>query len=153
MSGVALNRAACIGGGVIGAGWIARLLLAGVDVDVFDPAPDAQRIVAEVLANAQRAAGKLLDAPLPAPGQLRFADTLEQAVAGAQLIQESVPERLDLKRAVLQAIDAHASPDVWTRNPSPSTGPSTRPSAPPSTRQARISSAAIRMAQNFPWRR
>lgn len=112
MSGVALNRAACIGGGVIGAGWIARLLLAGVDVDVFDPAPDAQRIVAEVLANAQRAAGKLLDAPLPAPGQLRFADTLEQAVAGAQLIQESVPERLDLKRAVLQAIDAHASPDA-----------------------------------------
>lgn len=67
MSGVALNRAACIGGGVIGAGWIARLLLAGVDVDVFDPAPDAQRIVAEVLANAQRAAGKLLDAPRPPP--------------------------------------------------------------------------------------
>ena len=31
-----ISRAACIGGGVIGGGWIARLLLAGVDVRVFD---------------------------------------------------------------------------------------------------------------------
>jgi carnitine 3-dehydrogenase len=35
------KTAACIGGGVIGAGWVARLLLAGVDVAVHDPGPDA----------------------------------------------------------------------------------------------------------------
>ena len=112
VSGVKLSKAACVGGGVIGAGWIARLLLAGVDVDVFDPAPDAQRIVAEVLANAERATAALLNTPLPERGRLRFADSLEQAVADAQLIQESVPERLDLKHRVLQAIDAAASPDA-----------------------------------------
>lgn len=43
------KRAACIGGGVIGAGWVARLVLAGVDVTVHDPAPDAERVVREVL--------------------------------------------------------------------------------------------------------
>ena len=112
MSDVNVSKAACIGGGVIGAGWIARLLLAGVDVDVFDPSPDAQRVVGEVLANARRATTALLNAPLPTPGTLRFADTLEQAVAGAQLVQESVPERLDLKHRVLQAIDAAAAPDA-----------------------------------------
>ena len=33
----------CIGGGVIGAGWAARLIENGIDVAIFDPAPDAER--------------------------------------------------------------------------------------------------------------
>ena len=37
-----IKRAAIIGGGVIGAGWIARLIENGVVVSVFDPAPDAK---------------------------------------------------------------------------------------------------------------
>jgi carnitine 3-dehydrogenase len=39
-----ISSAACIGGGVIGGGWVARLLLAGVDVKVFDPHPEAERV-------------------------------------------------------------------------------------------------------------
>lgn len=112
MSIQTLQKAACIGGGVIGAGWVARLLLSGVDVDVHDPGPEAERIVAEVLANATRALSGLLDAPLPAPGRLRFCPSLEEAVSGAGLIQESVPERLELKRRVLAAIDAAAPADA-----------------------------------------
>ncbi|WFR98962.1 carnitine 3-dehydrogenase [Rhizobium tumorigenes] len=107
-----INRAACIGGGVIGGGWIARFLLAGIDVKVFDPHPDAQRIVGEVLANAERAYAMLTGAPLPARGQLTFTASLEEAVADADWIQESVPERLDLKRGVLNQIDAAARPDA-----------------------------------------
>ncbi|MDQ0347998.1 carnitine 3-dehydrogenase [Ancylobacter vacuolatus] len=103
-----ISRAACIGGGVIGGGWIARFLLAGIDVNVFDPHPDAQRIVAEVLANAERAYGLLTGAPLPKRGRLTFCASLEEAVAGAEWVQESVPERLDLKRRVLAEIDAAA---------------------------------------------
>ncbi|QHW29078.1 carnitine 3-dehydrogenase (plasmid) [Rhizobium leguminosarum bv. viciae 248] len=107
-----INKAACIGGGVIGGGWIARFLLAGIDVNVFDPHPEASRIVGEVLVNAEKAYAMLTGAPLPPRGRLTFCTTLEEAVAGADWIQESVPERLDLKRGVLTEIDAVARPDA-----------------------------------------
>ncbi len=106
------RKAACIGGGVIGAGWVARLLLAGVDVAVFDPGPEAERIVGEVVANAERAFTRLVSAPLPPQGQLTFAASIEAAVEGADFVQESVLERLALKRDVLRAIDAAAGPEV-----------------------------------------
>lgn len=103
-----ISRAACIGGGVIGGGWIARFLFAGIDVKVFDPHPEAQRIVGEVIANAERAYGLLTNVPLPPRGRLTFCASLAEAVADAQWVQESVPERLDLKHRVLAEIDAAA---------------------------------------------
>ena len=105
-----ISSAACIGGGVIGGGWIARFLMAGVDVRVFDPHPEAERIVGEVIANAERAYGLLTKAPLPARGRLTFSANLADAVSGAEWVQESVPERLDLKRSVLGEIDAACPP-------------------------------------------
>lgn len=107
-----VRKMAAIGGGVIGGGWIARFLLNGIDVAVHDPHPDAARIVREVLENARRAYGKLLLAPLCPEGRLTFHDSLEEAVEGAEYIQESVPERLDLKHAVLARIEAAADPDA-----------------------------------------
>jgi carnitine 3-dehydrogenase len=112
LSQKALSKAACIGGGVIGAGWVARLLLNGIDVDVYDPAPETRRMVEEVLANARSALAALTAAPLPAEGKLRFAGSIAEAVAGSGLVQESVPERMDLKRRVLTEIDAAAPPDA-----------------------------------------
>jgi len=102
-----IRQAACIGGGVIGAGWVARLLLNGIDVALFDPAPDAARKVEAVMAGARRAYGSMTDT-LPAEGRLTVAASLEDAVKDADFIQESVPERLDLKHEVLAEIDAHA---------------------------------------------
>jgi carnitine 3-dehydrogenase len=103
---------ALLGGGIIGGGWAARFLLNGVDVRLFDPAPEAERVVGEVLANARRALRRLTLAPLPAEGTLTRAATAEEAVAGAELVQESAPEREDLKRAVLAAASRAAGPDV-----------------------------------------
>ncbi len=100
-----ISKAACVGGGVIGGGWIARFLLAGVDVKVFDPHSEAERVVGEVIANAERAYALLTDAPLPPKGRLTFCARLADAVADAEWVQESVPERLDLKRRVLVEID------------------------------------------------
>lgn len=105
-----ITKAACIGGGVIGGAWAARFLLAGIDVNMFDPHPEATRIVGEVLANAERAYAMLTMAPLPAKGKLTFVKSIEEAVEGADWIQESVPERVDLKRNVITQIDAAASP-------------------------------------------
>jgi len=103
-------KAAIIGGGVIGGGWAARFLLNGWDVALFDPDPQSERKIGEVLANARRSLPALYDRPLPAEGRLCSCGTLEEAVDGADWVQESVPERLDLKRRVLGAIRA-ATPD------------------------------------------
>ena len=64
--------AAIIGGGVIGGGWAARFLLMGWDVRVFDPDPEAERKIAEVLANARRSLPGLSDVALPTEGKLSF---------------------------------------------------------------------------------
>ncbi|MEM9579960.1 MAG: carnitine 3-dehydrogenase [Pseudomonadota bacterium] len=103
------KTAAIIGGGVIGGGWAARFLLAGWDVRIFDTDPEAERKIAEVLSNARRSAPGLNDAPLPEEGNLSFHKEMAEAVAGACWIQESVPERLDLKQKVYQSLQAHCS--------------------------------------------
>lgn len=107
-----IQKAACIGGGVIGGAWAARFVLAGIDVSIFDPHPEAERIIGEVMANAERAYGMLTMAPLPPKGKLTFCKSVEEAVQGADWIQESVPERLELKRGVITQIDAAASPSA-----------------------------------------
>jgi carnitine 3-dehydrogenase len=103
---------ALLGAGVIGAGWAARLVHNGVDVVIHDPDPEGQRKVGEVLANAERAYRKLTLAPLPERGAVRFAATLEEAVAAADFVQESAPEREDLKRRVLAAASRAAGTEV-----------------------------------------
>ncbi|MBU6191513.1 MAG: carnitine 3-dehydrogenase, partial [Betaproteobacteria bacterium] len=85
------RRAAIIGGGVIGGGWAARFLLNGWDVAVFDPDPEAERKLGEVLANARRSLPGLYDAAMPAEGRLTYHPRIEDAVAGAEWVQESVP--------------------------------------------------------------
>jgi len=107
-----VGRAACIGGGVIGAGWAARLLWNGIDVAVYDPDPAAARRLGEVLANAERALGALTSAPPPPKGRLAFAPSLADAVRDAGFVQESAPEHESLKRRLLAEIDAHARPDA-----------------------------------------
>lgn len=107
-----IQQTACIGGGVIGGAWAARFVLNGLDCRLFDPHPETRRIVGEVLDNARRATAKLYKNPLPAEGSLTFADSLEEAVEGADLIQESVPERLELKQKVHMQIDAAAPEDA-----------------------------------------
>ena len=103
---------AAIGGGVIGGGWIARFLLNGHDVNVYDPHPDARRLVGEVIANAERSLRRMTLAPLPPKGRLSFVSTVEEAVRDADYIQESVPERLDLKLKIFAEIEKYAKTDA-----------------------------------------
>lgn len=106
------QTASIIGGGVIGGGWAARFLLSGWNVQVFDPDPDAERKIGEVLDNARRSLPGLSDVALPEEGRLSFHDTIADAVDGAIWIQESVPERLDLKLKVYAELQAACAVDA-----------------------------------------
>ncbi|MBA3908286.1 MAG: carnitine 3-dehydrogenase [Rhodobacter sp.] len=105
------RKAAIIGGGVIGGGWTARFVLNGWDVNVFDPAPGAERNVEIMLANARLAVPSLSDGPMPPEGRVCFSATMAEALEGAEYVQESVSERLELKHAVYAQMQ-QASPDI-----------------------------------------
>ncbi len=105
-------RVGLLGGGVIGAGWAARFLLNGHDVVMYDPDPEASRKVGEVLANATRATTKLVMTPLPPLGTLTFVATPEEAATGVEFVQESAPERMELKQELLARASRVAGPDV-----------------------------------------
>lgn len=106
------KTAAIIGGGVIGGAWAARFLLNGWDVRLFDPDAEAERKMAEVLDNARHALPMLYETALPAEGTLSHVATIAEAVTGVDWIQESVPERLDLKHKVFAEIEAAAAADT-----------------------------------------
>ena len=107
-----MKTAAIIGGGVIGGGWAARFLLNGWNVRVFDPDPEAERKIGEVLGNARRSLPGLGNVALPAEGALSFHDTVSDAVEGAFWVQESVPERLDLKQRVYAQLMEACGPEA-----------------------------------------
>ena len=98
------RKAAIIGGGVIGGGWAARFVLNGWDVAVFDPDPEAERKIGEVLANARAALPALADVPMPPEGRLTFAGSITEALEGAEYAQESVSENLALKHRIFAQI-------------------------------------------------
>ena len=101
------QQVSIIGAGVIGAAWAARWLLRGSDVAIYDPSPETERTVTEVLENARYAWQRLDTAP-ESEGSLSFSKSLGDAVDGAQLIQESTPEDLNFKKSIFAQIESCA---------------------------------------------
>jgi carnitine 3-dehydrogenase len=108
MSNGQKSKAGLLGGGVIGGGWAARFALNGWDVNLFDPDPQAQRKVDEMLSNARASFSKLVRTSLPAEGKITVVTSVEEAVKDAEFVQESAPERIELKRSLLAQADATA---------------------------------------------
>jgi carnitine 3-dehydrogenase len=111
-TGAPLRRVGLLGGGVIGGGWAARFLLNGIDVVMYDPDPEAERRVGEVMANARRALTKLVMPALPREGTLTFVATPEEAATDVDFVQESAPERMELKQELLRRASAVAPAHV-----------------------------------------
>ncbi len=131
---------AIVGAGVIGAGWAAHFLRMGLDVTAWDPAPGAADRLARFVAAAWPALERLgpgtrlkaLEAmaagrPLAgtsvgleglglrdgaSPDRLAFAGSLAGAVGEAGFVQESAPEVLAAKIALLAELDALTPADV-----------------------------------------
>ena len=107
-----IGQAALVGGGVIGAGWAARLALNGIPVRVYDPDPAASARIDATLARAARAYRRMTLVHRPDPAPVVVTTDLAAAVAEADLVQENGPERYDVKAEILAAVSAAARPDA-----------------------------------------
>lgn len=105
-----VRTVACIGAGVIGGGWAAYFLARGFRVRAWDPGPDAEQRLRTIVAAAWPALTELGLAPGASMDNLVVTADLTAAVGTADLVQESAPEELGLKRTLLADIDA-ATPE------------------------------------------
>jgi carnitine 3-dehydrogenase len=101
-----------LGTGVIGAGWAARALHFGIDVLAADVNAKMESWLRGAVETAQQALSRLTLAPLPSPGRLEFTTNLETMERRADLIQENIPESLELKQRVLAEASTRAPGDV-----------------------------------------
>ena len=103
-------KVAVVGTGVIGSGWITRMLAHGNEVIATDPSEGAyERMLAQVKQNWPYAEqmGLADNASLE---NLTFTTDLKEAVKEVEHIQENVPEVEEIKDTVLREIDFYASP-------------------------------------------
>ena len=111
-----IKRVACVGGGVIGSSWAIQFAMKGLDVALYD-------INAEQLDKSQAQMHKSLDAleqfnaitperRAEITQRVQLTTSMERAVTGAQFIQESGPERLEIKRSILAQVEQFAAPDA-----------------------------------------
>ena len=107
-----VTRVASLGAGPIGAGWTAHFLARGYDVTAYihDPAErDALMAVVETgwrsLTDLGLAEGASLD-------RLTVTSDLAEAVTGAGFIQESAPERPEIKQALYKTLGKLVPADV-----------------------------------------
>jgi 3-hydroxyacyl-CoA dehydrogenase len=106
---------ACVGAGLIGRAWSIVFARAGHDVRLWDENPDAphaaRTFAAEMLPELERLS--LIDcASDEALARIHPVATLEEALEGAEHVQESTFEEIAVKRAIFAKLDAIADPDT-----------------------------------------
>ena len=110
-----VSNIAVVGAGTIGASWAAWFLARGCSVAVTDPDPARGDFVRAYVTRAWEALraigasreGEEADEALV---RLGFSASLEQALDGAEMVQEQALERLELKQDLLKRIDAALPP-------------------------------------------
>lgn len=104
-----------IGAGLVGAGWAIAFARAGLAVRIYDANPqvaaDAIPWAGDQLAALHRH-GLIVEPPEDVKARLVIAHSLEEALEGAAWAQESVLERVEIKRKLLTDIDAVADAQV-----------------------------------------
>lgn len=98
-----IRHTAVVGLGVIGAGWVAQFLGAGLLVRCYDASGKASAALTPFLTGALGSASTW-------QARLHIAHDLQDAVRGVDLVQENGPEAPHLKRPLIEAIDAAADP-------------------------------------------
>src|SRR6195256_1837062 len=107
-----IRRIAIIGTGVIGASWSSLFLAKGLQVTATDIAPKAEAALRKFVETAWPALKRLGLSPGASQSNLTFTADLAQALAGADLVQENGPERIDFKQKLYGQLDELLPPDV-----------------------------------------
>jgi carnitine 3-dehydrogenase len=108
-----VHRVGVIGAGTIGASWAAYFLARGMEVQAWDPAPDAEAALRAFVAEAWPTLDGLdVVADGASPDRLTFHAGPAAAVDGVEFVQESAPEKLDVKRTLYAEIDTVLPGDV-----------------------------------------
>ena len=106
---------AIVGAGLVGAGWAVVYARAGLRVKMFDANPEVTRkavpLIAGQLAGLKKH-GLIEEEPAAILARISTASTLAEAIEGVAYVQESVLERVDVKRQLMIDIDAIASSDL-----------------------------------------
>jgi 5-formyl-3-hydroxy-2-methylpyridine 4-carboxylic acid 5-dehydrogenase len=101
-----IKRVALIGLGTMGPGIAARLSRGGIEVRAYDVSQGAVDRARGMLDIAEGVLDRLeIKAPPSGPGAIRLVPTLVEAVDGAELIIENVPENIDIKAEIYREID------------------------------------------------
>lgn len=105
---------AVLGTGSVGASWMALFLAHGIRVRAFDPAPQAEARARSFVSDAWAGLRALGIARQPAAPQelISFCSSVAEAAAGAEVIQENVPERPALKKQLLEEVERATSPET-----------------------------------------
>ncbi len=109
---VAVRSVAVVGAGLIGSGWAAHFLAHGLEVVATDPAPGAEEALRRQVDRVWPILVKLGLGPGADRARLKFTAKLEDAVGGADFVQENGPERVELKTALFARMDAIAPAGV-----------------------------------------
>jgi 3-hydroxyacyl-CoA dehydrogenase len=107
-----IRRIAIIGTGVIGASWSSLFLAKGLQVVATDIAPNAEAALRKFVETAWPALKRLGLSPGASQSNLKFTADLAQALAGADLVQENGPERIDFKQKLYGQFEEMLPPDV-----------------------------------------
>src|SRR6202049_429862 len=107
-----VRRIHIIGTGVIGASWSSWFLPKGLKVGATDIAPNAEAALRKFVETAWPALKRLGLSPGASQSNLKFTADMTQALAGADLVQENGPERIDLKQKLYGQLDELLAPEV-----------------------------------------
>ena len=102
-----LKNITVIGTGVIGTGWILRFLAFNKKVTAYDPSEKQKNYLKKELRRTKSNIEKLYKKKINLKN-LVITSKLEDAVKNADLIQENVPERLKLKKKIINQISKFA---------------------------------------------
>jgi 3-hydroxybutyryl-CoA dehydrogenase/5-formyl-3-hydroxy-2-methylpyridine 4-carboxylate dehydrogenase len=106
-----MTKAAIVGLGTMGPGIAATLNRAGMTVTAYDAMAEQRQRANDGITMAMGVLGNLGMPDRSGGNQIKICDTLAEAVNGAELVIETVPEKADIKAQVFKEIDALVGKD------------------------------------------